>query len=230
MSYKRPNSAMSGPPRDRRARKKTLTGVQDRQTWDSESSPASDTPPSRNVPAQASIPQQSNYRSPSVVSNISSPSLTLPLLMRGIPAPWPSATQPKSNSATNSGVSSRFEDRMNVSISGDDHAESEMEVQAREDADALNEIIMAIEYKSQGSIGCAYYIAAEEKLYMMQDVKFGGLDIIEALKLRARPTDILISTRAEESLENSLRSTATNRNNFDVNERKLKGLDISYVY
>ena len=48
------------------------------------------------------------------------------------------------------------------------------------DDDTLNEIIMAVDVKSRGTVGCAYYIAREQKLYFMEDVKLGGPDIVEA--------------------------------------------------
>ena len=67
----------------------------------------------------------------------------------------------------------------------------------------MNEVIMAIDMKG-GTIGCSYYIAREEKLCMMQDIKYGGLDIVDTLKLHAQPTRILISTRSEEKLEEHL--------------------------
>ena len=51
--------------------------------------------------------------------------------------------------------------------------ESEAEVQDREDADALNEIIMAIDMRDRGTLGCAYYIAREEKLFLVEDIKIG---------------------------------------------------------
>ncbi|KAF4637415.1 hypothetical protein G7Y89_g664 [Cudoniella acicularis] len=85
--------------------------------------------------------------------------------------------------------------------------EDESEIQMREDADSLNEIIMAIDMKG-GSVGCAYYVAREEKLYLMQDIKFGGLDIVDTLKLHAQPTTIVISTRSEEPLEEHLSKDA----------------------
>jgi DNA mismatch repair protein MSH5 len=71
----------------------------------------------------------------------------------------------------------------------------------------MNEVIMAVDMRS-GTIGCSYYIAREEKLCLMQDIKFGGLDIIDTLKLHAQPTRILISTRSEEKLEEHLSKEA----------------------
>ena len=49
-----------------------------------------------------------------------------------------------------------------------------------EDADYLNEVIMAIDLRDRGTIGCCYYVAMEEKLYLMEDVKHGGLDVVQA--------------------------------------------------
>ncbi|KAK6586221.1 hypothetical protein PZA11_001278 [Diplocarpon coronariae] len=86
--------------------------------------------------------------------------------------------------------------------------ETEAEIQAREDSDAINEVIMAVELKACGTIGCAYYLAREEKLCLMEDIEMAGLDIIDTLKLHIQPTVILISTRADEELENHLSKDA----------------------
>ena len=82
--------------------------------------------------------------------------------------------------------------------------ETEVEIQEREDLDVLNEIVMAVEMKERGSIGCAYYIAREEKLCLMQDIKMAGLEIVDTLKIHVQPTVVLISTRCEEKLEEHL--------------------------
>ncbi|CZS90681.1 related to MSH5-meiosis-specific protein [Rhynchosporium graminicola] len=79
--------------------------------------------------------------------------------------------------------------------------ESEAEEQARENSDAINEVIMAIDLKDRSTIGCAYYTAREEKLYLVEDIKMAGLDMIDTLKLHVQPTVILISTRSDERLE-----------------------------
>ena len=51
------------------------------------------------------------------------------------------------------------------------------------DHDEINEvlehIIMAIDRQQRGAIGCAYYAAREEKLYCLQDLNNGGLEVIE---------------------------------------------------
>lgn len=86
--------------------------------------------------------------------------------------------------------------------------ETDADIQQREDFDALNETIMAVEMKERGSIGCAYYIAREEKLCLMEDIKMAGLEIVDTLKLHTQPTVILISTRCEEKLEKHLSTEA----------------------
>jgi hypothetical protein len=46
-------------------------------------------------------------------------------------------------------------------------------------ADSENEIVMAIDMREQQTIGCAYYAASEEKLYLMQDCKFADLTLFD---------------------------------------------------
>lgn len=41
---------------------------------------------------------------------------------------------------------------------------------------------MAINVRERGTVGCAYYVAREEKLYCMEDVKLGGAEIVQACK------------------------------------------------
>lgn len=86
--------------------------------------------------------------------------------------------------------------------------ESEADILAREDSDQMNEIVMAVDMREKGTIGCSYYIAREEKLYLMQDIKMAGLDIVDMLKMHAQPTLILISTRSDEKLEEHLSKEA----------------------
>lgn len=82
--------------------------------------------------------------------------------------------------------------------------EADDEIREREDADALNEIILAVDMRERGTLGCAYYVAREEKLFVMADLKLAGLDVVDTLKLHASPTVVLISTKADELLEDHL--------------------------
>lgn len=45
--------------------------------------------------------------------------------------------------------------------------------------DDLEQVIMAIDIKEHGTVGCCYYVAQEEKLYILGDVQLGGKEIIE---------------------------------------------------
>ncbi|KAH8808297.1 muts domain V-domain-containing protein [Xylogone sp. PMI_703] len=92
---------------------------------------------------------------------------------------------------------------------GDDREEIHDSSSQVEEPDAFNDIIMAIDMKVRGgTIGCAYYVTREEKLYLMEDVKIGGLEILERIKLHAQPTVVLVSTKSDEVLEEVLRKDA----------------------
>ncbi|KAI5865013.1 hypothetical protein GGS23DRAFT_557266 [Durotheca rogersii] len=69
-----------------------------------------------------------------------------------------------------------------------------------EEADATGEIIMAIDMKDNEGVGCAYYIAADEKLFLLEEVAALGIDLVETLLIHASPTTVLISARASETL------------------------------
>jgi DNA mismatch repair protein MSH5 len=125
------------------------------------------------------------------LNEISSP--TLPPTKQKRVSLRPPASHITSNSSSVAGLDEQFED-----------SETEGDVQRRENADSLNEIIMAIDMKERGTLGCAYYVAREEKLCLMEDIKMAGLDIVDILKLHAQPTILLISSRAEEELEDHL--------------------------
>ncbi|KAJ8127600.1 hypothetical protein O1611_g6036 [Lasiodiplodia mahajangana] len=79
-----------------------------------------------------------------------------------------------------------------------------------ESADAINEIILAIDMRDRGpqgsTLGCAYYVAIDEALYLLEDVAMAGVDLVETLLLHAQPTIVLISARAPESLAQFLAS------------------------
>lgn len=61
-----------------------------------------------------------------------------------------------------------------------DTPEDDANVQDREIDDSLDQVIMAIDMRDKGTVGCCYYVAKEEKLYMMDDVKYGEIDVIDA--------------------------------------------------
>ena len=77
--------------------------------------------------------------------------------------------------------------------------------------DAANEVVMAIDMIQRETVGCCYYVAMEEKLYLLPDMKFGGLEVIDSVKLHAQPTVILLSTRVDESVDEQLDPHYRNR-------------------
>ncbi|KAI1336455.1 muts domain V-domain-containing protein [Xylariaceae sp. FL0016] len=93
-----------------------------------------------------------------------------------------------------------------------------------EDADALNEIIMAIDMKDGGTkgfrLGCAYYVALDESLYLLEDVPMAGVELIETLLLHAKPTTVLVPSRASENLIQCLSKGAQSVNS---NQGDLQG-------
>ena len=47
------------------------------------------------------------------------------------------------------------------------------------DDDFLEQVILAIDVKDKGRVGCAYYIAGEERLLCMEEVIGGGTEVVE---------------------------------------------------
>lgn len=46
--------------------------------------------------------------------------------------------------------------------------------------DDLGQVIVAIDMRESGTIGCSYYSAQEETLYLMGDIRFAGNDTIDS--------------------------------------------------
>ncbi|OKL60144.1 hypothetical protein UA08_04558 [Talaromyces atroroseus] len=65
--------------------------------------------------------------------------------------------------------------------------------------DDMAEVVMAVDMREKGTVGCCFYIAREERLSILSDTQYGGKDLIDTLKLEICPTTILTSTRAEEA-------------------------------
>ncbi len=67
-------------------------------------------------------------------------------------------------------------------------------------SDGVNEVIMALSMANSDTVGCAYYIAADEVLYLHNDAPMAGVELVEALVCRIQPTTVIISSRATGSL------------------------------
>lgn len=93
---------------------------------------------------------------------------------------------------------------------------SEARNEAEENDDTLIEVIMAVDLTPRGTVGCCYYVAREEKLYFMEDIQCGDVDVIEArmffdtkrgwatnettVRTFIEPTVILVSTKIDDKV------------------------------
>ncbi|OBT79203.1 hypothetical protein VF21_01764 [Pseudogymnoascus sp. 05NY08] len=175
-------------------------------TSETTSSPGFQTPTGRRPIAKSQSAKTQFSRQGSVLRTSLPPSS--PALPRLASANRASFGLPRSHANSGSSSLSRISNHIA-------EIESEAEVQDREDADALNEIIMAVDMRDRGTLGCAYYIAREEKLFLMEDIKLSGLDIVDTLKLHASPTVVLISTKSDDALEDHLMKEAKDASRGD---------------
>ena len=65
------------------------------------------------------------------------------------------------------------------SISAPRDATENEDVEEIEEDESMLERIMAIDMRDRGCIGCCYYVAANEALYLLEDIKSGGLETID---------------------------------------------------
>lgn len=56
--------------------------------------------------------------------------------------------------------------------------EDDTNIQEREESDSLDQVVMSLDLRDKGTVGCCYYVAREEILYLMEDVTYGGLEVI----------------------------------------------------
>ena len=78
------------------------------------------------------------------------------------------------------------------------------DVSEEEEADALHEIIMALEMKDNGTVGCAYYVALDEALFLQEDIPMAGMELIETLLVHVEPTTVIVANRPPEKLRDFL--------------------------
>ncbi|KAL8652401.1 MAG: hypothetical protein Q9210_002702, partial [Variospora velana] len=151
----------------------------------------------------------------------SSPTLRAPTKRR---TRWPSASQETLRTTSRRESSAPLPSHLSYSYPGagkqrrpETAPERDGDIDEREDDDSLHEVIMAVDLRDRGTIGCAYYVAREEKIYMMEDIRFGGTQYIEScksllpmipkhtnaqeVKLHAQPTVILLSSRLDEGVD-----------------------------
>lgn len=59
---------------------------------------------------------------------------------------------------------------------------------------------MALDMRKDGRIGCAYYVAAEETLFIEEDIPLGGLEYASTFIMRVQPTTVMVPNRASQDL------------------------------
>lgn len=143
----------------------------------------SDTTMSFKLPAkrsrESSITSVSTSRSK---SHLSSHSRSSPALAANpLPSPQPKrvSLRPPSSRQHSTAASNRAASTAPSSHFHDPEAEDDGAIDEREENDSLNEVIMAVDVKGRGNVGCSYYVAREENLYFMEDVKLGELEVVE---------------------------------------------------
>jgi DNA mismatch repair protein MSH5 len=52
--------------------------------------------------------------------------------------------------------------------------------------DTLSEVVMAIDMTPRGTVGCCYYVSREEKLYFMEDIQIGDVNIVDTREALVR--------------------------------------------
>ena len=108
-------------------------------------------------------------------------------------------------------------------VSRDEEVIEQQQELSEGEEDFLDEVIMALDLRDRGTIGCAYYLARQEKLYVMGDIKAGSMETIDARQFISpdlpprslpsnfalvityvNPTIILLSLKVDENVENRL--------------------------
>lgn len=67
---------------------------------------------------------------------------------------------------------------------------------------------MAIDMRDNGTVGCAYYVAIDESLFLQEDIPLAGIELVEMLLLHVEPTTVLLSIRSPDSLVRFIESGA----------------------
>ncbi|KAK5046143.1 hypothetical protein LTR84_008600 [Exophiala bonariae] len=54
--------------------------------------------------------------------------------------------------------------------------------------------------RDKDKVGCAYYLASEERLWCMEEVTGGGIEVVEKLQADLQPTTVILSTRSDAAI------------------------------
>ena len=64
--------------------------------------------------------------------------------------------------------------------------------------DPSTEVIMALEMGRKNALGCAYYVAHDEKLSLMEDIQMASSGLVSQLRAFIQPSTVILSTRARD--------------------------------
>ena len=95
--------------------------------------------------------------------------------------------------------------------------ENGIEGEQEDDSDP-DEVIMCVDMRERGTVGCCYYECSTGSLHLVEDIQCGGLEVIdtreyactkitcawtdeEIVKLHIQPTVVILSMRVEETVE-----------------------------
>ncbi|OAA61149.1 adenylyl-sulfate kinase [Niveomyces insectorum RCEF 264] len=63
-----------------------------------------------------------------------------------------------------------------------------------------HQVVMALDMKSNGTVGCAFFTPRTATLHLQEDTRITGLELVESLLLQAQPAVVIIPSRAPEKL------------------------------
>ncbi|GKZ42071.1 mutS protein msh5 [Aspergillus brasiliensis] len=63
--------------------------------------------------------------------------------------------------------------------------------------DEYEQVVVAVDIRDSGTLGCSYYSVLEEKLYLLGDLRHSSKEMIDSLVLQTKPTVLLISPRVD---------------------------------
>lgn len=159
--------------------------------------------PSRASSRSSTPAFQSQHATPTPKPQ-SHPSMTRPFASRNLSTPRPIRKRTSTNASSSNSTRYRTGnvasssslprgDNSHRATTDADDSRAQADAELNEDLESLNEVIMAVDMRGRGDIGCAYYVARDETLYFMEDVKAGGAEIVDGCMCYTRHSSALYS-------------------------------------
>jgi len=57
---------------------------------------------------------------------------------------------------------------------------------------------MCVDMRDRGTVGCCYYVARDQKLFVMADLIYGGIEVIDTCSLNLKLCTVRIITDGEQ--------------------------------